>query len=278
MNDQRVASAGFQAARTLHIETRGEGPEVVLVHGWGLHGGVWADVVDTLAARLRVSVVDLPGHGFSSDDTGFDLPRVAAALAAALPGARYWIGWSLGATLCLQVALNRPQQVRGLGLVAATPRFTSAADWACGVAPEVLQRFSQDLEQDPDAVLMRFLALQVQGAQRAQGALRTLRAHWSQRPAARPQGLRCGLAILRETDLRPRLGEIHAPALVMAGERDRLVPPEASAQLAEALHHARLETVAGAGHAPFVAQPLQVARLLSDFVEDQIDCARDTRP
>lgn len=278
MNDQPVTSAASQAARALHIETRGEGPEVVLVHGWGLHGGVWTDVLDTLAARLRVSVVDLPGHGFSSDDIRFDLPGVAAALAEALPGARYWIGWSLGATLCLQVALDRPQQVRGLGLLAATPRFAGADDWAWGVAPEVLQRFSQDLEREPDSVLMRFLALQVQGAQRAQGALKTLRARWSQRPAARPQGLRCGLAILRDTDLRSRLGEVRAPALVVAGERDRLVPPQASAQLAQALRHARLETVAGAGHAPFVAQPQQVARLLLGLVEDQIEHARDTRP
>jgi pimeloyl-[acyl-carrier protein] methyl ester esterase len=46
---------------SLHVETVGSGDDVVLIHGWGMHGGVWSDVRDALAAHYRVHVVDLPG-------------------------------------------------------------------------------------------------------------------------------------------------------------------------------------------------------------------------
>lgn len=250
----------------LHVEHYGAGPGVALVHGWGLHGGVWRDLLETLRPHWQVSVVELPGHGFSADSEPFDLPGLAHALAAALPGRRAWVGWSLGALACLQLALEHPSQVRGLGLLAATPRFTSAPDWPHGTAPELLQAFAGELERDSEGLLMRFLGLQVQGGTQPQGALKALRAHWAQRPAARLQGLWSGLEILRTADLRARLSDIVCPALVIAGERDRLVPPAASAALAAQLPHARYAAIAGAGHAPFVAQPALVGEAVSDFL------------
>ena len=49
----------------LHVERLGSGPDLVLLHGWALHGGAWAPVAKRLAPRFRVHVVDLPGHGLS---------------------------------------------------------------------------------------------------------------------------------------------------------------------------------------------------------------------
>ena len=49
----------------LHIEIVGDGPPLVLLHGWGLHGGVFAPLVDRLSDRFRMHLVDLPGHGYS---------------------------------------------------------------------------------------------------------------------------------------------------------------------------------------------------------------------
>ncbi|MHB8535916.1 MAG: alpha/beta fold hydrolase, partial [Sulfuricaulis sp.] len=50
---------------TIFYERSGHGPDVVLVHGWGLHGGVWADIARGLSKDFRVTVPDLPGHGRS---------------------------------------------------------------------------------------------------------------------------------------------------------------------------------------------------------------------
>ena len=52
----------------LHVEVVGDGPPLVLIHGWGLHGGVFAPLVDRLSDRFRMHLVDLPGHGGSRDD------------------------------------------------------------------------------------------------------------------------------------------------------------------------------------------------------------------
>jgi pimeloyl-[acyl-carrier protein] methyl ester esterase len=51
---------------SLHIESEGAGPDLVLLHGWAMHGGIWRDVREQLARHFRLHLVDLPGHGFSS--------------------------------------------------------------------------------------------------------------------------------------------------------------------------------------------------------------------
>ncbi|NHZ69836.1 MAG: alpha/beta fold hydrolase, partial [Thermotogales bacterium] len=55
----------------LHVDVYGAGPDLVLVHGWGMHGGIWSDWAGELSSCFRVWVVDLPGHG-NSDYQGQD--------------------------------------------------------------------------------------------------------------------------------------------------------------------------------------------------------------
>ena len=50
----------------LHVEVRGSGPDLVLLHGWALHGGMWGPWLDHLATHRRLHVIDLPGHGHSA--------------------------------------------------------------------------------------------------------------------------------------------------------------------------------------------------------------------
>ncbi|HEX6136637.1 MAG TPA: alpha/beta fold hydrolase, partial [Casimicrobiaceae bacterium] len=61
------------------------------------------------------------------------------------------------------------------------------------------------------------------------------------------------LELLRRVDLRPALARIDAPALVIGGDRDALVPIEATRALAAALPHATHVTIEGAAHAPFLS-------------------------
>ncbi|RBE90559.1 pimeloyl-[acyl-carrier protein] methyl ester esterase, partial [Xanthomonas oryzae pv. oryzae] len=53
----------------MHIDVIGHGPALVLLHGWALHGGVFAPLVERLAPHYQLHLVDLPGHGFSRDDS-----------------------------------------------------------------------------------------------------------------------------------------------------------------------------------------------------------------
>ncbi len=64
----------------LHIESHGAGATpLVMIHGWAMHGGILAPLVEALAARYTMYVVDLPGHGYSRDS---DIPLEPLACAA----------------------------------------------------------------------------------------------------------------------------------------------------------------------------------------------------
>ena len=51
----------------LYSEVKGNGKDVVLLHGWGMHGGLWGRFSDLLADGCRCHVIDLPGYGYSKD-------------------------------------------------------------------------------------------------------------------------------------------------------------------------------------------------------------------
>lgn len=207
----------------MHIDVIGHGPALVLLHGWALHGGVFAPLVERLAPHYQLHLVDLPGHGFSHDDTTpLALPHVVAAIAAATPPAA-WVGWSLGGLFALHAAATQPQ-VRALAMIAATPRFVRGNDWPDAVEREVFVQFGQDLARDYRGTLDRFLALDTLGSAHARSELRSLRETLTARGEPAASALQDGLGLLERTDLRRALAALARPSLWIAGQRDRLVP------------------------------------------------------
>ncbi|HEY0333360.1 MAG TPA: pimeloyl-ACP methyl ester esterase BioH [Stenotrophomonas sp.] len=249
----------------MHIETVGQGPSLVLIHGWALHGGVFAPLVSRLSSRFQLHLVDLPGHGHSrDDDTPLVLPHVVSAIAAATPPA-VWLGWSLGGLFALHAAATLPQ-VRALAMIAATPRFVRADDWTHAVDAEVFAQFGRDLAQDYRGTLERFLALDTLGSEHARAELRTLKQALVERGEPAPRALQEGLQLLQRTDLRRALGSLAKPSLWLAGQRDRLVPAAGMHDAAALSSPAQALTVAGGGHAPFLGHADRVAERLEQFV------------
>jgi pimeloyl-[acyl-carrier protein] methyl ester esterase len=75
-----------------------------------------------------------------------------------------------------------------------------------------------------------------------------------------------GLARLRDSDLRRALPQLSVPALVVSGQRDRVIRPSAGRALASALPRARYVQIAGAAHAPFLSHPVQFLKALTGFL------------
>ena len=252
---------------TLHVEIRGRGPDLVLLHGWALHGGMWGPWLDRLAEHARLHVVDLPGHGRSSwTANAHDLPGLARAVYPCVPRGAAVLGWSLGGMLALELARQHPRHLRALVLVATTPKFVAGPDWEHGVQPAVLDEFTRGLAQDYRRTVHSFLALQTRGDEHAAETLRLLRGRLTLHGEPDARALAAGLAVLRGADLREALPRLVLPALVIAGAHDRLTPPEAGRELAARLPGARFRLVGRSGHAPFLSHAEEVLAELGGFL------------
>ncbi|MGH8145910.1 MAG: pimeloyl-ACP methyl ester esterase BioH [Rhodanobacteraceae bacterium] len=247
----------------LFINTEGRGDtHLVLLHGWAMHGGVFAPLIEALRERCTLHVVDLPGHGRSRDcDISLQPAECAKAIAAHVPPA-VWLGWSLGGLYALQAALDFPQQVRGLAMLCASPRFVRGDDWSHAVSPEILQDFARDLESDYAGTLERFLALEALGSDCAQADLRKLRGDTFNEHRPEVRALVEGLDVLENTDLRARLAELTQPSAWIAGRRDRLIPWQAM-QWSAAQCAGEFTCIKGGGHAPFIGHTDEVVAALA---------------
>ncbi len=251
----------------MHIETHGQGADLVLLHGWALHGGVFAPLVERLADRFRLHLVDLPGHGRSRGSaTPLALADVVSEVAARTPPA-VWLGWSLGGLFALRAAATLPT-VRGLVMIASMPRFVKGPAWPHAVEPEVFARFGQDLAQDHAGTLERFIALDTLGSEQGRDELKALRVLLHARGEPDLAALHTGLHLLEHSDLRRSLPGLRVPSLWLAGRRDRLVSPAGMRDAAARAPDARFIEIAGGGHAPFLAQADQVAAALAAFVDN----------
>lgn len=253
---------------SLHPESQGSGAPLLLIHGWGMHSGMWGQVASELAKTNRVHGVDLPGHGGSASCTPYDLDTIVQQLSKQFDEPLTLCGWSLGGQVALRWAQLHPAQVEKLVLVATTPCFVQQQDWSCAMAAETLQDFAVSLLQNHAQTLRRFLALQVRGSEHERELLVELRARLFARGEPDVTALQGGLEILRDTDMRNQLTQIAQSTLVIAGERDTLTPWSASEHMAQALPRARLAVMPGAAHAPFLSHRDEFMRLVTNFLNE----------
>jgi len=250
----------------LHIEVAGTGAPLVLLHGWAMHGGVFAALRERLESQRTLYLVDLPGHGLSRDSTlPLAIDSVVDALVDALPPAP-WLGWSLGGLIALQAAALHPHRVPALVMLCASPRFVRGPDWTHGMSPEIFRDFAKGLRSDYRGTLDRFIALEAFGSDDARSELRALRAEVFARGEPAAHVLADGLGLLEKTDLRAHLPALSVPSLWMSGRRDRLVDPRAMEASAALASGAVAHTVAHAGHAPFLTHADAVAARLLEFL------------
>jgi pimeloyl-[acyl-carrier protein] methyl ester esterase len=180
---------------------RAETLPVVLLHGWGMHGGVWADLVTRLGGSVGALAPDLPGHGHSPMVEPYDIDVLVDQIAGAAPARCTVAGWSLGGQLALAWARRHPQQVERLVLIGTTPCFVSAPDWPHGVAEEVFAQFATDLTADAARTLRRFLLLETRGDAQARAVARQLDDALAARPLPGREVLAQTLLWLQSTDI-----------------------------------------------------------------------------
>ncbi|OAB60640.1 hypothetical protein AY599_09310 [Leptolyngbya valderiana BDU 20041] len=252
---------------SLIVDRQGQGPSLALVHGWAMHSGLFERLTRALGG-CDVRRIDLPGHGRNRDrawpeDSSDLIDQLGEDSANGVLA-----GWSLGGLLGLKLALDRPERLRGLILIAATPCFAQRPHWPHGVPDALVRQLAHELETGPEQVLNRFLALEVHGSEHAAADLKLLRQIAFQHGLPQRDALTAGLGLLQDWDLSEQLHTIDLPVLLIGGRRDRLVSFEALEATAERLPRAQLLRIPGAAHAPFLTDTSAVAEGMQRFIEE----------
>ncbi|EOI2398803.1 pimeloyl-ACP methyl ester esterase BioH [Klebsiella pneumoniae] len=209
-------------------QTIGEGDcHLVLLHGWGLNAQVWDCITPQLASHFTLHLVDLPGYGRSGGFGAMSLEAMAQRVLEQAPPQAVWLGWSLGGLVASQVAIMRPERVQALVTVASSPCFAARDDWP-GIKPEVLAGFQQQLSDDFQRTVERFLALQTMGTESARQDARALKQ-----------------AVL----------SLPMPFLRLYGRLDGLVPRKIVPLLDDLWPESESILFDKAAHAPFVSHP-----------------------
>ncbi len=250
----------------IHAETIGSGPVLVMIHGWSMHSGVWRDLVRQLSRHFKVVCLDLPGHGHSESCDPYQLATVSDALAAAIADERFTLlGWSLGASVAIDMAHRYPERVERLVLLAGNPCFVERADWP-GISANVLTMFSDNLMDNWQQTLVRFLTLQVNGLPDGKKRLKQLKDALQQAPAADLPALKAGLRLLHDTDARAVFQHLKQPVLAFFAEQDVLIPLACMDAMKRLKPEVNIQLLEGAGHAPFFTHSDDIESAVYDFI------------
>lgn len=229
----------------------------------GLHGlgSDSSDLVEVVReAGAPAVLLDLPGFGDSGrPDRSYPVARAAAAAVALLDllglARPVWLGCSYGGHVALRAALDSGPRVRSLVLVDAGGLDPAPNPALAALFDERL------LAARPLPAVMASLSALVATPTPASEAFRArrLRAHLSSGAHADYRAIgRSALGALAD-DAGRRLEAVAAPAVLLHGERDLLVPARVAQDAAARLPRAELSVLPGVGHMPWLEAPLEVA-------------------
>ena len=143
----------------LYSKTIGNGPELVLLHGWGFNSELFNDLIIKYQDQYRMTKIDLPGHGRSNNIDG-ELDEWCDEIIKILPKNPILLGWSLGGLLAINIA--KKITISELILVASTPNFVQSENWSYGIDKNNFEQFSNTLQLNLSKGLKRFVSLQTQ--------------------------------------------------------------------------------------------------------------------
>ncbi|RLC59094.1 MAG: alpha/beta hydrolase [Chloroflexi bacterium] len=251
-----MAEAQINGIR-IRYDTSGDGPAVLLTHGYSATGRMWAPQIKALKDRYRMITWDMRGHGETespNDPTQYSETLTLADMAGLLEflkeDSAVVGGLSLGGFMSLAFHLAHPEVVRALVLCDTGPGYRN---------PEARAGWNRAAEK-------RALDLEARGMD-ALGSSSEVRATARYHRSA--QGLaHAARGMLAQVDARiiDHLPEIRVPTLVIVGELDEPFIG-ASEYMAAKIPGARLEVIPGAGHAANLDNPDHFNRVLSAFLD-----------
>jgi len=250
---------------SLFYQVTGQGEAVVLIHGGMLDHRAWQPQVDALARRYRVVTYDVAGHGQSpAPDRPWRYVDQLLALLGHLGIERATlVGHSLGARIAVDFAIAHPERVERLVLIG--PGLSgfpfTGRDWSEAAAVQAAARRAGDADRAADYFMRSWVA----GPHRTPAQVdptvwKTLQ------EIARPNALSTAWGGELEPPAVGRLAEVRAPTLILEGELDCEDIHLIGRLLERRVAGARRVVLPGVAHMPGMEAPLEVNRLILDFL------------
>jgi 3-oxoadipate enol-lactonase len=248
---------------TVNAAQSGEGPALFLFHSLLSDRASFDAIVPNLSRSFRVIVPELPGFGLSQTVSG-GLAEVADRMTEAVQDgaggeAAIVLGNGYGGFVALQMAIRHPKLASKLILADCGAAFSQ--DGRGAFRNMAAASKAKGLAAITDVAMRRLFAPEFQEAHpdlmrdRREAFLRT-----------DPEVFRAACNALAELDLRPELGKVTVPVLVLVGEHDEATPPPMSHELAAGLPNARLKIIAGCAHVPQLQSPEIFLDAIGDFL------------
>lgn len=249
------------------IDGQQDAPVLVLGGSLGTTSAMWEPQLPALTRRFRVIRYDHLGHGRSEVPAGpytIDLlGRELVALLDALSVTRFsYVGLSLGGMLGLWVGSHLPGRVERLALLCTSARPRPAAAWTARAATVR----AQGMARVADTVVQRWFTPAFTATHKD-----VVAAHRAMLVSTPPEGYASCCEAIATLDLRPHLGSVRSPTLVVAGADDMATPPEHAEAIAAALPSARLAVVDRAAHLVSVERTREVTQLLVQHLSEEYD-------
>lgn len=258
----------------LAYETRGEGRPLLLITGVGYGAWFWHKVVPGLSARFRMITSDNRGAGASDKPDGpYTVPMMAADTAGLLDalGIRdaYVLGHSLGGFITQELAVTRPDLVSKL-ILASTHHGGMKV---IPITPEAMKVLT-DRSGDPVELVKRGIGIAAAPgfAERRPEAAKELLDYRLTNPVPPAQYAAqvmagAGMATLSDEKVAERMSAIKAPALILFGEHDRVVPPGNAELMANKLENATVKILPGVGHIFPIEDPDATVNAIVEFLK-----------
>lgn len=270
--EHRESFGGFE---TRVLELEGDGPPIVLLHGFADSADTWRLVLAELArSDRRALAVDLPGFGRADrlrrEPVLPQLDLFAAALVEAHPGALL-VGNSLGG--CVAIRAGQRHDLPLAGIVPIGPAGLGLAPWLDLIEGNPLVQFVLMAAAPlPRPLVQAFVARAYRTLAFAPGAavdplvLRTFASHFADARTVR-RYLHTARTVLGELHEPFELAHVEVPTLLVWGRRDAMVPHRGARKLLDAVPGVRFELLDDCGHCPQVEDPRRLAGLVLDFAE-----------
>ena len=267
----------------LAYEVYGDGPPLVLAHGYIASKEMWDHQIGPFSEKYRVVVYDMRGHGESEapseDDPGYTMAALVEDQRALMDHLgierAYAGGLSMGGSIAMRFALKYPRMVRALVLCDTAAGHDGAGE---------LMRQQWEANHDVVAAFVRnqgvFQAMRNLYAQRAQamGISRPdqvpapILQHLERLQQVSPDGfLGAGRALRDQQSVLERLSEVAAPTLILVGDQDFLLV--GSKAMKERMPNARFTLIQGSGHGTCLWQPEKFTAAVLDFLAE-VDAGR----